>query len=464
MNSTIKEIMNNKNLEINIPKFGKGLMTIFNSYSFIRLSMNYYTYYEIINESDKNDTILESFIERFNKIIKYGVIGPVMGETQEKVLKDVVEVRNEVIDLMKGLTCLADIFNIYEYVLNRIEYNYKDSSYIEKLSDADFTTTVISYILSDKDNVVMNTKISETVRELPVRLTKAKFFEMLHTGMLVYKGSEKQSVDDFLYMLRTSTMLDIVPSAFNLSEDIKDIYEEFKNVDFSNINEEQYTDLSAKLKFATDFIEDTVNKYMIFAEVLNDAYVIVLSNHYVEELPLERPACTMIIETLYNRFTKDKLADDVEVENIFFQLEGKQEAYHRQYSNMLSTLEYLLDSKKELIGSLVLDTMYNSLEIISKLVSGSIFVEFDTETNSEEADIEYIDSKFEVLRADFTEFFKNNKKPVNRAVMAQVLSALPIFFNNVDEIKDYIVQSIGQCSDEAEKLACYEIFHSLMEE
>ena len=131
---------------------------------------------------------------------------------------------------------------------------------------------------------------------------------------------------------------------------------------------------------------------------------------------------------------------------------------------MLSTLEYLLDSKKELIGSLVLDTMYNSLEIISKLVSGSIFVEFDTETNSEEADIEYIDSKFEVLRADFTELFRNNKKPVNRAVMAQVLSALPIFFNNVDEIKDYIVQSIGQCSDEAEKLACYEIFHSLMEE
>lgn len=463
MNSTIKEIMNNKNLEINIPKFGKSLMTIFNSYSFIRLSMNYYTYYEIVSENN-NDATLEKFIEKFNNIIKYGVINPVMGEAQEKVLKDVIEVRNEVIDIMKGLTCLADIFNVYEYVLNRIEYNYKDSSHIEKLNDVDFTTAVISYILSDKDNVVMNTKISETVRELPVRLTKAKFFEMLHTGMLVYKGSEKQSVDDFLYMLRTSTMLDIVPSAFILSEDIKDIYEEFKNADFSKLSEEKYTDLSAKLKFATNFIEDTVNKYMIFAEVLNDAYVIVLSNHYVEELPIEHPACTMIIETLYNRFTKDKLEDDVEVENAFFKLEGKQEAYHRQYSSMLSTLDYLLDSKKELINSLVLDTMYNSLDIISKLVSGSIFVEFDTKTNSEEADADYIDSKFETLRGDFTEFFKNNKKPVNRAVMAQVLSALPIFFNNVDEIKDYIVQSISQCSDEAEKLACYEIFHSLMEE
>ena len=139
MNSTIKEIMNNKNLEINIPKFGKHLMTIFNSYSFIRLSMNYYTYYEIISESEKNDKTLENFIERFNKIIKDGVINPVMGETQNIVLEEVTSIRNEVINIMKGLTCLADIFNIYEYVLNRIEYNFKDSSHIEKLSDVDFT-------------------------------------------------------------------------------------------------------------------------------------------------------------------------------------------------------------------------------------------------------------------------------------------------------------------------------------
>lgn len=464
MNSTIKEIMNNKNLEINIPKFGKHLMTIFNSYSFIRLSMNYYTYYEIISESEKNDKTLENFIERFNKIIKDGVINPVMGETQNIVLEEVTSIRNEVINIMKGLTCLADIFNIYEYVLNRIEYNFKDSSHIEKLSDVDFTTSVISYILSDKDNVVMNTKISETVRELPVRITKSKFFEMLHTGLLVYKGSEKQSVDDFLYMIRTSTMLDIDNMALDLSDDIKEIYENFKNTDFSNISAQEYDELSSKLKFATEFIEDTVNKYMMFAELLNDVYVIVLSNHYVEELPLEHSSCITIIDTLYNRFTKDKLSDDVEVENFFFQLEGKQENYHRAFSNMISTLDYLLESKKELIDSLVLDTMFNSLDRISKLVSGSIFVEFDTETNNEEADIEYIDEKFETLKNDFTNFFKDNKKIVNRAVMAQVLSALPIFFNNVDEIKDYIIQSISQCSDNAEKLACYEIFHSLMEE
>lgn len=464
MNSTIKEIMNSKNLEINIPMFGKNLMTVFNSYSFVRLSMNYYTYYEMISESNNCDKLLEKLIERFNKVIKNGVISPVMGENQNEALREVTDIRNEVIRIMKGLTSLADVFNIYEYVLNRIEYNFKEADHIEKLSDADFAASVISYILSDKDNVVMNTRICEAVRELPVRMTKSKFFELLHTGMLVYKESEKQSLEDFLYMLRTSSMLDTDTAALELSENVRIIYDEFKNTDFSGIDKSGYDNLYAKLRIVTEFIENNVNKYMMFAELLNDVYVIVLSNHYVDELPLEHSACVRIIEALYSRFTKNNPEDDAEVEEEFLQLEGRQENYYRKYSNMLSALEFLKESHKELISSMVLDTMYNSLERISKLVSGSIFVEFDTETDNEKADTDYIEERFEIIKADFTVFFENNKKPVNRAVMAQVLSALPIFFNNIDEIKDYIVQSIGKCSDEAEKLACYEIFHSLMEE
>ena len=48
--------------------------------------------------------------------------------------------------------------------------------------------------------------------------------------------------------------------------------------------------------------------------------------------------------------------------------------------------------------------------------------------------------------------------------MANILSSLPIFFGNVDEIKNYITSSISQCTDNAEKLAIYELFEKIMEE
>ena len=58
--------------------------------------------------------------------------------------------------------------------------------------------------------------------------------------------------------------------------------------------------------------------------------------------------------------------------------------------------------------------------------------------------------------------FKNSSQIINRAVMSTVLSQLPVFFNNVDEIQDYINSSLLQCSDKAEKMACVAIMNMLM--
>lgn len=464
MKLAANEITKGKNLEMNLPSFGSKLMNIYNNYSFVRLSMNYYTYYEMVNEDAVNDSILQDLLNKFNKTVELGVINPVMGENQVVVLKQIEEIRAAAINVMKGLTSLADIFNIFEYVLNRVEYRFKDIDPSFKEDDATFVASVMSYILSDKDNVVMNTRICETVRQLPLRMTKAKFTEMLHTGLMVYKDSEKQSFEDFIYMLKTSAMLEVDANAFVLSSDIKKIYDDFLAADFTNLTKEQYEDLFAKLNFVTSFIEERVNKYMMLSELINDVYVIVLSNHYVNEVPTEHKACTNIISILYDRFlSKDKLLDDFEVENYFYELEGKQEEYHREFSQVEHILEMVLENYMEQCSSFMIDNMYNSLGIIKLLESGSIFVEFNTDKAEGSCTTEYIEEIFEKLMAEFMDFFKNHTRQINRAVMASVLSSLPIFFGNIDEINKYVLDSISSCTDEAERIACCEIFHSLMD-
>lgn len=51
---------------------------------------------------------------------------------------------------------------------------------------------------------------------------------------------------------------------------------------------------------------------------------------------------------------------------------------------------------------------------------------------------------------------------ITRAVMAQALSELPIFFNNISELQDYIYNTLSICNDKAEKLACIEIINGIM--
>ena len=48
----------------------------------------------------------------------------------------------------------------------------------------------MQFILEDEDNMAINRKISQVIGQLPVRLTKNKFFEMLSNGLSIYKGGK----------------------------------------------------------------------------------------------------------------------------------------------------------------------------------------------------------------------------------------------------------------------------------
>ena len=49
-----------------------------------------------------------------------------------------------------------------------------------------------------------------------------------------------------------------------------------------------------------------------------------------------------------------------------------------------------------------------------------------------------------------------------RSVMALTLERLPVFFNNADEILNYIEDSLYKCSDDAELIAVSELLNELI--
>ncbi|NLL92950.1 MAG: hypothetical protein GX225_02225 [Clostridiales bacterium] len=465
MTQVANEILKGKNLDLNLTKYGLEMMNIYNAYSKVRLAMNYYTCYEMVSNKLNTKDTLSDIVTKISDIIHRGVLNTVTGDDYKDILAETESLRNQVIDIMKGLTSDADIFNLYEYILNRMEYRFKDSSHIMNEDKNALPQSLISYILSDKDNVVMNTRICEIIRELPLRMTKSKFFELLHSGLEVYKDSPKKGLDDFLYMLRTVSTIDIDKNAFILSKDIENIFNDFKNANYSDLTEEKYDELHNKLEFVVGFIQANVNDYLMIAELINDVYVIILSSHYVEEQPLEHNSTEKIIATIYEKIqSKDALEEEIELEEYFIALEGLQEKYYRQFSTNEHVLEMILENYSLEVKILMLEEQFNSLKIISLLESGSTFIEFNNIRDESMADKAYVDEKFDELKADMEKMFKENNKLVNRAIMSHVLASLPIFFNNIDEIKTYIEDSISSCGDDAEITACTEIFHSLMEE
>ena len=98
-----------------------------------------------------------------------------------------------------------------------------------------------------------------------------------------------------------------------------------------------------------------------------------------------------------------------------------------------------------------------------KLQSGSDFVSLIKDPEKLNIpDNSYADETCENIIAQLKESFTDMPQIVRRAVMSAVLSQLPVFFNNTDEICEYINLSLEQCNDAAEKMAVIEVMKMIM--
>ena len=354
-----------------------------------------------------------------------------------------------------------DKYNVYEHAVNRVEYRFREEDYPSGYSDENFTRTIMQFILEDEDNMMINSKIKDVIGQLPVRLTKNKFFEMLSNGLSIYNDGTKEALDDFLYMIKTCSMLDKTDT---MATNYPHLYEEFdnlKNVKFKEMDSKGYDEFKDRLSDITMYIDDEMDNLMRVQEILNDLLLILYTNDEKEEDNVVK-GCDEIIKNtnllFLNKFSSKSLE---EIEDMFVMLEGEQEKIYPHLSAYDIT-DQIKESYADKIKQLDLVEEYNIVFKLPKLNSDSMFVKLDKVENNDVVDEAYLENQKEQLINDYRELFKDTDKMITRAVMAQALSELPIFFNNISELQDYIYNTLSICNDKAEKLACIEIINGIM--
>ena len=112
--------------------------------------------------------------------------------------------------------------------------------------------------------------------------------------------------------------------------------------------------------------------------------------------------------------------------------------------------------------------MAKNIEIIDlciKLSSNSLFISFEQqEDDLLPVDTSYLFHERDQFIEELDDFFKNHHKSVNRAVMAAILGNIPVFFNNQEEIKEYIEYALVHCNNQSELKATALILETLMNE
>lgn len=459
------ELEHSKQPEAVLPQALNVIACDYYRYASVQLAMNYYNYYEMMTENQADH--IDALFVQASDLIRENILSGFDPVIREKSVKKIDELRNHVLSVMQKLTAFADQFAIHEYILNRIEKSFDETE--DDMDNDAAINDILGQIFCDKDQMMIQTRIRTMLSQLPIRMTKNRFFDMLKDSLSAYEGSNVSTVEDYLYMLRSAAGL-AQENETKISDcDIEELsayLKQIETLDPNEVTKEEFDHNSAVLAAAVAIIQQSTDRYFTLQEMINPLYVMILTRPYVsteaENCLKELLPILSGVETAVRNNTCQSIED--EILDHFEVTEGKLE----QYVEALQSDEAMLDSMnlsyQELIEALMLKPEFTCLTLARKLCSNSVFIDLGREETSLKADAVYLNQQYAVMTASLEEVLKTRNKMYNRAVIAAVLREMPVMFSNVDEVKDYIKNSLAGCKDYAEKAASVELFLRAVED
>lgn len=461
--TVIKDIMQNRDLEMNIPAYGNAYINATYEYSMIRLVLNYYTMKEVEEEYGAGlDDYLSGVLDEIHTLIFEALLTEDIKTELSDIIGRMNGLRDDMTKKMTLLTAYTDALQLYEYVLNRVEYGITGETV--EVEESALAAKVFQYLFSDNDKMVVNSKIQMVTGQLPIRMTKNRFFDYLTDTLNIYNGSDKSSVDDFAAMLKSTALLELPEGYGEEYKEIAQVIDELENTDYKSLDLEQYKALMEQFSMTTTHLSGLVSNYLLVMEIVNNLYAAILAKPFENNEEDSIVTCKEMLKGLHDAFVSAGTIPE-SVDDGFMSIEGRQEELGEDIMQYESILPNVLDGQADTISWMMSEAVFDHLNRISKLLSSSLFIDLDKEENvMGVADSEYITAVRDELASLLTAFFEKHPKEINRAVMAALFSNMPVLFNSQQEIKEYIEYSLNHCNNKSELMACAKILEEMMSE
>lgn len=474
MNKNIKKIYNKIKFEDEIQgslaDYLGSLAGVYKDFSQVNIAMFYFMFYEnYIERYHKMDDKDLAILNRLNKFIdKVFVNSNDMDKSSQ--LNEIDEIRKHIIHQMKIITNYTDILLVYEYVLKRIEHRY-DTDFDALIDDQQATKEILSYIFNSEDQAVITQNISDVISELPVRMSRYKYFDLIEGSFSIFEGKSPSFLESYLYVIRSSSMLykpDSMEDAYPLLNKMK---KDLETANYSDLKQEDWERLSIGLENLTQKVNDYGDYFYSLQEIVNELYIYVLSNSIESNLDEEvsaeeiesKQAILTIIKNVNLNFANNSLETEDETQDLLVYCEGVQEPLLDDIALLESLFTGIKDKHGHALDKLNLEESYKKLETSQKFFSSSLFFELDKVEDSRTITNEDIDKEKKLLIIELEDLFKKNSRYVNRAVMARTLDKIPGFLKDSEELYEYIESSLKQCRDLAEKSASINEIKALWE-
>lgn len=468
----VKKISGGEDVESYLRAYVQESIGIHDRHARLKLMMEYFVFYEIVEEgTNPYLDMAQDTIGALNDVIHaFFQEGNETGTERFKKLEEQAgKLREEVTERMQVLTSYIDRFVIYEYILNRLQYRFEDRE--NELEDQAFIQETLQFIFATKDNMVINENIRMVLGQLPMRVTRKRYFDLIRESLSVYKDGDLDALNGFLYMFRTSAMLYRTPDMEQYFTEFIPVLKEFEEMDWEATTAESYQIFAEKLQISSSKLHELSDIYVLLQNLINEIYAVILAKEHGAG-GRDFQTADIVIRGINELFMGEDDRETLEeketkihaLAEYFPKIEGEQEKCLEQMNMADAALEEIAKGRQEEIESLGLVEAFVALDSLMKLSSGSAFVELGTDKVQETVTTERLKEAEQALIGELKEFLKGKSRILRRAVMANTLDKLPVFFGTPQEVADYVSMSLSLCDDESEKYASKQLVLECMNE
>ncbi len=445
------------------------MMTAAGRYAYSRFALNFTMYYESMADyfrlgiqnddriSPAEKEMLDGLKRNHQELIAL-VCGFLRGETTVAKMHDF---RCRILQDAEKTAAYIDCFGLYDYVLKRLEGRFEDEMPVME-TDEEIVNEMMRFVISAEESMERNQRIKMLLAELPMRFTRNKFFSMIRQSLTVYEGADRQTLEQAIKALKREALLTLPQG---MEEDHAQLYKNLKKLeeaDYKNLDKDGFLRLQKVFEEARDILFNQSTDRMSLMEMVNDLYVMCLAGPDMLMDSREKEELQSLVSMVAERMKKDDYSlSDEELEKHLVPLEGVQENYYDQWSRFE-------DANAEVfLGKNAPAQDKETAAKVLRLLSTSIYAPLEPEERPEEEGILLSRKAVEVMCQPFCDElekdWKKRPKCVVRAMMATLLSKLPMFFLTSDELREFLFGCLSSCTNAAEKSTCIEEILRIME-
>ncbi len=446
------DIKAGRNLEQALPELMNRMASAYGMLSYYNMNMELSVLLESKAEGlIKPGRTIKELEEKLYDIINKTLLQEFMPDRFEEAIKELAELREKVISKMDILTAYTDLFILYEYIMNRLEAVFEAEEPAAMDNDA-VAKEILQWIFAEEEPALVNEHIKEMLSCLPVRMTKAKFLELVENAFSIYEASDSRSVDMFDYMLRSASGLYTPKGMAKNYAKLDKVKKLFESKAFAELTKEEYEERKAALSEGSEYIRNATECLSDIQAVANALLTVLLTKQYFT-LTAEQDSIRP------QEITRKLLSEEaVDTENLFAGVETEMEAVSEEIMGLEASLIYVKENREKQVEALMLSVLYQRLLTVQRLNSSSAYASLSEEETEEKPG--YVKQVKEAFLMDLKTALENGSRVRNRAVMAAVLRELPVFFNNHTEVMNYVRNALEGCRDEKEKKISVDLLRS----